>query len=98
MTTAHRATFNPAIGAGEQGGNRLMVPTRQYSSKDLPSYTELHPREKGQGNVEDLENVDYRGELIEKELQYKSKKKKEQGDFTETHDIPTIKGMEASMI
>lgn len=48
MTTAHRATWNPAAGGSDQGGNKLMVPSRQYSSKDLPGYTEMRERKMGQ--------------------------------------------------
>jgi len=77
-----------------------MVPTRQYSSKDLPGYTQLHERQKGAGNYEDVEQIDYRQKLLTKERELQNKKKKEKddlnSDFTETHDIPTIKSLEYS--
>ena len=44
MTTAHRPTWKPAVGGSEQGGNKITVPTRQYSSKDIPGYTTLKHR------------------------------------------------------
>jgi protein CWC15 len=44
MTTAHRPTWKPAVGGSEQGGNKITVPTRQYSSKDIPGYTSLKSR------------------------------------------------------
>lgn len=48
MTTAHRATFFAAVG---NEGNKLMNPSRQYSSKDLPGYTEMKLRGQGQVNI-----------------------------------------------
>ena len=44
MTTAHRATFKPAVGGSDQGGNRLMMPSRQFSSKDMAGHTILKER------------------------------------------------------
>jgi len=82
MTTAHRATFNPAVGGNEQGANRLMVPTRQYSARDIPGYTKLHVRQKGQNNSEDIQDLDYKEQLISKENDIKLRKKKEQDDFS----------------
>jgi len=37
MTTAHRPTYNFAKGSGNSG-TRTVVPSRQYSSKDLPGH------------------------------------------------------------
>lgn len=44
MTTAHRPTWHSVRGGSEQGGNRIVVPSRQYSSKDMPSQTSLKLR------------------------------------------------------
>lgn len=76
MTTAHRATFKPAIGGEDQGGNRLMVPSRQYSSKDLPGHTHLKLRKAYQGSKDDLKTMDYRSKLVESEYKAKIDKMK----------------------
>ncbi len=57
MTTAHRPTWKAAVGGSEQGGNKITVPTRQYSSKDIPGYTYLKSRlfEKGDKKEEEKE-------------------------------------------
>ena len=52
MTTAHQPTWNPAQGGNDQGGNRSLVPTRQFSSKDLPAHLTLKVRQPGQGTAE----------------------------------------------
>lgn len=44
MTTAHRPTWNTVKGGAEQGGNVLVTPTRQYSSRDLPGQLNLKER------------------------------------------------------
>ena len=77
MTTAHRPTWNPVAGGKDQGGNRVLVPSRQYSSKDLPGHTTLKFRKNGQGEREEVRNIDYRQELLKKELEYKLMKKSE---------------------
>ena len=38
MTTAHRTTWRAAIGGDGQGGNRVIIPTRQFSALDLPGH------------------------------------------------------------
>lgn len=92
MTTAHRATFNQALGGDSQGGTRLTCPSRQYSSKDLPGYRHMDLRGRGQDNAEDLEDFDYKEDLLRKEKTYQQKLKGEtEEEFNETHDIPTIK-------
>jgi len=45
----------------------MINPTRAYSSKDMPSHTTLKERLMGQGNREDIKNMDFRKELIERE-------------------------------
>ena len=94
MTTAHRATFNPAVGGNDQGANRLMVPTRQYSARDIAGYTKLHVRQKGQNNSEDILDMDYKEKLISKEHDIKKKSKKEQDDLNAQPDIPTIRSLD----
>ena len=63
MTSAHRPTWNPVKGGQDQGGNRSVVPTRQYSSKDLPSHTQIKYREPPSFSSED-----YKNQLLQQEL------------------------------
>jgi len=77
MTTAHRPTWNPTAGGRDQGGNRVLVPSKQYSSKDLPGHTVLKLRRPGQGTSEDLSNIDYKQELLRKEKLHFAEKFKE---------------------
>jgi protein CWC15 len=67
MTTAHRPTWYPATGGRDQGGNRVLVQTRQYSSKDLPGHTAVKYRKTGQGTAEEVKSIDLKKELIDKE-------------------------------
>lgn len=67
MTTAHRPTWYPATGGRDQGGNRVLVQTRQYSSKDLPGHTAVKYRKTGQGTAEEVKNIDLKKALIDKE-------------------------------
>ncbi|CAG9328595.1 unnamed protein product [Blepharisma stoltei] len=76
MTTAHRPTWNAVQGGKDQGGNRILVPSRQYSSKDLPGHTILKERKKGQGNPEELKSVDFKAQLLQKEKEYFLEKSK----------------------
>lgn len=96
MTTAHRATFKPATGGNDQGGNRLTVPSRQFSSKDMPGHTVL--KERGleqvavhhpQGSKAELSKIDYKSELLKREriAQLEKTEKNIKKDFTATHDI-----------
>jgi protein CWC15 len=67
MTTAHRPTYNPTRGGNEQGGNKLYIPSKMYSSKDLPSNLNLKTRRGGQGTSRDLKGRDFKKELMERE-------------------------------
>lgn len=66
MTTAHRPTYHPAVGGSEQGGNKILVPSRQYSAKELPGQLSMKERP-----VVDFSKKDFKNELIEKETAYK---------------------------
>lgn len=59
MTTAHRPTYHTAVGGSEQGGNKILVPSRQYSAKDLPGQTILKERPS-----EDFAQKNFKLELI----------------------------------
>jgi protein CWC15 len=67
MTTAHRPTYNPTRGGSEQGGNKLYIPSKMYSSKDLPSNLNLKTRRPGQGTIKDVKGRDFKKELMARE-------------------------------
>ena len=67
MTTAHRPTWNSAIASKDQGGNRSIVPSAAYSSRDLPAHTKLKVRQAGQNTKEEVETRDLRLELEQRE-------------------------------
>ena len=77
MTTAHRPTWNSVKGGQQQGGNVLTVPSRMYSAKDLPGYMKMSKRQPGQDDPEELQNKDFKAELLEKESVYFQKKNQE---------------------
>lgn len=68
MTNAHRPTWHNAHGGSEQGGNVMINPTRAYSSKDMPSHTTLKERVFGQGSREDVKTINFKAELMEREM------------------------------
>ena len=89
MTTAHRPTWNPTSGGKDQGGNRVIVPTKQYSAKDLPGHTVLKYRKIGQNNEVQNKSVNFRQQLLQKEQAYFDQKKKEaeyEGEENESED------------
>jgi len=66
MTTAHKPTWNPAMGAEDRV--TLRGPTSlQISSRDLPGYTKLNYRKKGQNAPEEVQRRNFREELEVKE-------------------------------
>ena len=67
MTTAHRPTWRAAQGGTNQGGNRVIVPSRQYSSKDLPGQLVMKERTFGQGSEGEIGERDFRADLRQRE-------------------------------
>ncbi len=67
MTSAHRPTWKAATGGSEQGGSVLYIPTRQYSSRDMPSHLHLKTRVPGQGTVEEAKQIDFKQDLLVRE-------------------------------
>ena len=65
MTTAHRPTYHSAVGGTEQGGNKIFVPSRQYSAKDLPEQLAMKDRPS-----EDFSQKNFKQDLLEKENAY----------------------------
>lgn len=87
MTTAHRPTWHPTVGGKDQGGNRVLVPSKQYSSKDLPGHTVLKYRQPGQGTSEELSKKDFKQELLNKEKKYFKEKYKEIDDSSSDSSV-----------
>jgi protein CWC15 len=77
MTTAHRPTYNSTKGGSLQGGNKLYNPSLQYSSKDLPGFTNLKRRQVGQGTKGDLKKKDFKADLLKREMKSKNDDKGE---------------------
>ena len=76
MTTAHRPTWHTAKGGTEQGGNVLINPSRAYSSKDMPAHTSLKERTRGHGDLTEQGQIDIRRDLLEREEELISGKKR----------------------
>ena len=70
MTTAHRPTWHSVRGGSEQGGNSLVTPTRQYSSRDLPAHLHLKERKPGQGTIDEVEAMNYKQDLLKREREF----------------------------
>lgn len=73
MTTAHRPTWNTAVGGSEQGSSKMYVPTRQYSAKDLPGQQTM----KARPQIDIDPNVqNARAKLLQREEEYLAKKER----------------------
>lgn len=69
MTTAHRPTFDPAVGKEAQRGPA-------YHQRLLPAHTQLKVRKPGQGGDADIHQVrDLRAELLQAEAAHFAKVK-----------------------
>jgi protein CWC15 len=80
MTTAARPTWAPAKGGNEQGGARIFGPSQKYSSRDVAAHTTLKPRREGQHTQEELQKINLRDELEERERRHFSSKDKSYND------------------
>mmetsp|Transcript_1557 Transcript_1557/g.2951 ORF Transcript_1557/g.2951 Transcript_1557/m.2951 type:complete len:241 (-) Transcript_1557:752-1474(-) len=78
MTTAHKPTFNAAIGGPDQGGNRIIGGTRAYSSRDLPGHLKLKNRQTS--SAEEAKKKDLKAELEDKERKHSEKRSREKDD------------------
>ena len=67
MTTAHKPTFKPCVGGSNQGGNKLYIPTKQFSSRDLPGHLKIKVRRQGQGTYKDIRTRDFKNDLLIRE-------------------------------
>ena len=84
MTTAHRPTWNPAQASKDQGGNKFIAPSKQFSARDLPGHTTLKYRQEGQNTVDEISQRDLKEELLKKEADAIRKRKR--NDFDEEED------------
>ena len=66
MTTAHRPTFDPAVGKEAQRGPA-------YHQRLLPAHTQLKVRKPGQGGAADIQ-IDLRAQLLAAEAAHAAKK------------------------
>ena len=64
MTTAHRPTFNAAIGGEAQGGGRYIAGVTRTHVHDLPGQMSIKRRQDGQGTAADVSGVDMRAQLL----------------------------------
>eukprot|EP00294_Goniomonas_avonlea_P009668 CAMPEP_0114558938 /NCGR_PEP_ID=MMETSP0114-20121206/10658_1 /TAXON_ID=31324 /ORGANISM="Goniomonas sp, Strain m" /LENGTH=215 /DNA_ID=CAMNT_0001744381 /DNA_START=25 /DNA_END=672 /DNA_ORIENTATION=+ len=86
MTCAARPTFNPAQGHNEQGGGRLIAPSKQISAKDIATHTKLKYRQVGQNTGGELSHRDLKAELEERERKHYEKKKEAEPVMPEEDD------------
>lgn len=74
MTTAHRPTWNAAVGGKNQAGNAVKyTPIASLSGKDLPSMLTLKKRQTGQDSQSDLAKRDLKQELLDREREHLEK-------------------------
>ena len=77
MTTAHRPTWNPRKGNGDNIEN----PSLQFSARDLPSNTIIKYRKDGQGSKNDLEKINLKEELYKREREHEINSKLIRDEF-----------------
>ncbi|OBT46822.1 hypothetical protein VE00_01921 [Pseudogymnoascus sp. WSF 3629] len=80
MTTAHRPTFDPAVGKEAQRGPA-------YHQRLLPAHTQLKVRKPGQGGSADSQSRDLRAELLAAEAAHFAKTRGVAPDQTSTDDV-----------
>lgn len=78
MSTAHRPTWNPAVGKEVKGGSR------QFSTRDVASHTKLKFRQPGQGGSNEIEKRDLKAQLEKAEAEARARKRKAAGHVDDT--------------
>ena len=74
MTTAHRPTWNAAVGGKNQAGNPTRyTPIHAVSRKDLPGMLTLKTRGAGQDTQAEIDKRDLKAELEERERKHLEK-------------------------
>eukprot|EP01130_Rhizamoeba_saxonica_P019343 TRINITY_DN9986_c0_g1_i1.p1 TRINITY_DN9986_c0_g1~~TRINITY_DN9986_c0_g1_i1.p1 ORF type:complete len:227 (-),score=72.07 TRINITY_DN9986_c0_g1_i1:33-713(-) len=94
MTTAHKPTWNPAVGSDHQGGTLRGVHTRMTSAKSLPSHLSLNMRKPGQNTPSEQETDRdiLRMQLEEKEkIHFVEKRKEREFDDFKSIEDGTVK-------
>mmetsp|Transcript_48574 Transcript_48574/g.56070 ORF Transcript_48574/g.56070 Transcript_48574/m.56070 type:complete len:265 (-) Transcript_48574:162-956(-) len=91
MTTAHRPTWNAAVGGSEQGAGKTFVPSRSYSAKDLPGQTKM--KERPQIDIDPKSNQ-YKNELLQREEEALAKKERREVRNLDEKNQPDLKGIE----
>jgi protein CWC15 len=80
MSTAHRPTWNSALGSDSQGGSLRGPVSISVSSRDANVTASLNYRKKGQGLPEEQKVRNFREELETKEKRIQEKKRVERPD------------------
>eukprot|EP01096_Ripella_sp_DP13-Kostka_P006318 TRINITY_DN2264_c0_g1_i2.p1 TRINITY_DN2264_c0_g1~~TRINITY_DN2264_c0_g1_i2.p1 ORF type:complete len:231 (+),score=127.55 TRINITY_DN2264_c0_g1_i2:30-695(+) len=97
MTTAHRPTWNAAMGGKDQGGSRRLRKSTAYSSKDLPAHMTMKYRSEP---VVTKDAQSLKAQLEAKEtlsrLQKKEEMRKLTGEDEEHESINTILALPSS--
>jgi len=86
MTTAHRPTWNNALGGDDAGGNRKVAVTQIQRARDLPAHKVLKTRKIGQNSVDEVAARDLKQELFDKERKAAAEKRKAENPFPEDAD------------
>jgi len=86
MSTAHRPTWNSALGSDSQGGSLRGPATVAISSRDANVTATLNYRKKGQGLPEEQKVRNFREELETKEKRLQEKKRSESAGHDDSDD------------
>lgn len=73
MTTAHKPTYNPAVGYEDRGGSLRGPASRAVSAKDQPGHKNLKYRQEGQSAPSDIRAKDLKAELEERERKHRER-------------------------
>jgi len=90
MSSAGRPTFVSAKGGSDQGGNRMHVSTRQYSSKDLAGHTKMKQRQPGQNTSSEVSKRDLKRELEDKERKVAVERGRKDSRKEDKEDKPVL--------
>lgn len=95
MTTAHRPTWRAAAGKGSEAGwVSGGAVTKQFAVRDMPAHTKLKFRQEGQGSEADVNKLNMREELLQKEQVASEKRRKEESavgqELKPLHDSKTL--------
>lgn len=86
MTTAHRPTWNNALGGDDAGGNRKVAVSGIQRARDQPAHKVLKTRKIGQNTVDEIGARDLKADLFAKERKAAAEKRKAENPFPEDAD------------